>query len=83
MLKATAEISLYPLNQDYIPAIDDFIARLKAHPGFTVKVNATSTQVSGEYDALFNAIQQEIKGTFLQEGKYVFAVKFLKGDLLT
>lgn len=81
-MKATIEISLYPLNENYIPPIDDFIGRMKKYSTFKLKVNATSTQVSGEYDELLGAVQREIKTTFGEDGKFVFAMKVLKGDLL-
>lgn len=81
-MKATIEISLYPLNKNYIPPIDDFIARMIKYPDFKLKVNATSTQVSGNFDELMEAVQREIKTTFGEDGKYVFAMKVLKGDLL-
>ena len=81
-MKATVEISLYPLNEEYIPPIDDFINRMKSH-GLNIKVNATSTQLSGDYDELMSALQKEIKTTFGHDGKFVFAMKVLKGDLLS
>lgn len=81
-MKATVEISLYPLREEFIPAIDDFIDRLRHHQELQVKVNATSTQVSGDFSILFSALQQEIGTTFSDEGKFVFAMKVLKGDLL-
>lgn len=81
-MKATVEISLYPLREEYVPEIDDFINRMKQHVDFTLKVNATSTQISGNYDSLMQALQREIKSTFLSDGKFIFAMKVLKGDLL-
>ena len=81
-MKATIEISLYPLREEFIPEIDDFINRMKSISNLKLLVNATSTQISGDYDVLMPAVQQEIKNTFLHEGKFVFAMKVLKGDLL-
>lgn len=81
-MKGTVEVSLYPLREEFIPEIDDFINRIKSNEAFKVKVNATSTQISGDYDTLMQTIQQEIKTTFGHEGKFVFAMKVLKGDLL-
>ncbi len=81
-MKATVEISLYPLHEDYIPEIDDFINRMKKHIDFNLKVNATSTLISGNYDSVMQGLQREIKNTFLHEGKFVFTMKVLKGDLL-
>ena len=41
------EISLYPLNDDYIPPIQGFIERLNADGRFKVITNHMSTQVFG------------------------------------
>ncbi len=81
-MKATIEISLYPLREDYIPPIDDFIRRIEQHSNLKVKVNPTSTHISGDYDEVLAAVNIEIKNTFMLEGKFVFAMKVLKGDLL-
>jgi uncharacterized protein YqgV (UPF0045/DUF77 family) len=81
-MKTTIEISLYPLREAFIPEIDDFIARVQAAPGLTVRVNETSTHISGDYDQVMAVVQNEIKTTFGHEGKFVFAMKVLKGDLL-
>lgn len=81
-MKATIEISLYPLREEFIPEIDDFIARVKAVPGLTVRINETSTHISGDYESVMSVVKDEIKTTFGHEGKFVFAMKVLKGDLL-
>ena len=41
------ELSLYPLNADYIPPIKDFIDRLNAHSQLKVVTNSLSTQGFG------------------------------------
>ena len=38
-MKASIDISLYPLNQDYLPAIDAFIKALKQYPDIDVVEN--------------------------------------------
>ena len=38
-MKASIDISLYPLNQDYLPAIDAFIKALKPYPDIDVVEN--------------------------------------------
>ena len=48
-MRTAVEISLYPLDADYVPPIKDFIERLNAHAGLTVVTNAMSTQVAGEH----------------------------------
>ena len=81
-MKTTIEISLYPLRDEFIPEIDDFITRIKSAAFLTVRVNETSTHISGDYDRVMEVVQKEIKTTFGHDGKFVFAMKILKGDLL-
>jgi uncharacterized protein YqgV (UPF0045/DUF77 family) len=71
------EISLYPLNADYIPPIRDFIARLNTEPRLRIVTNAMSTQVFGEYDVVLPLLQVEIKRTFGENAKAVFVMKVL------
>ena len=71
------EISLYPLNADYIPPIQDFIDRLNAAARFKVITNSMSTQVFGSYDDVFNVLVKEIRETFQRNAKAVFVMKVL------
>ena len=52
----TAEISLYPNNQDFIPPIDSFIARLNSYDGVKVQTFPTATIVQGEYDLVMDIL---------------------------
>jgi uncharacterized protein YqgV (UPF0045/DUF77 family) len=69
------EMSLYPLNQDYIPAIQNFIDRLNADGRFKIITNSLSTQVFGNYDDVFNLIVKEMRATFEQGDKAIFVMK--------
>jgi uncharacterized protein YqgV (UPF0045/DUF77 family) len=80
-MKVAVDISLYPLNEDFIPPIDDVIARLNDHADLVVETNPMSTQVRGEYDAVMAALQKELKTTFEQVPKAVFAIKILNNPL--
>jgi uncharacterized protein YqgV (UPF0045/DUF77 family) len=71
------EISLYPLDADYIPPIRDFIARLNAEPRLRIVTNAMSTQLFGEYDVVLPLLQTEIRRTFGENAKAVFVMKLL------
>jgi uncharacterized protein YqgV (UPF0045/DUF77 family) len=71
------EISLYPLNANYIPPIQDFIDRLNAAGRFKVITNSMSTQVFGSYDDVFNVLVKEIRTTFEHNEKAVFVMKVL------
>ena len=75
------EISKYPLNQDYIPIIQDFIDRLNTYDALTVITNTMSTQVFGEFDEVMLALKNEIKTSFAKEVKQIMVVKFINSDL--
>ena len=74
------EMSLYPLTAEYVPPILDFIERLKAQPGLTVATNSMSTQVSGDFDRVFDALRAELRETFSRPGRSVLVMKVLGGD---
>jgi len=80
-MKTTVEISKYPLNADYEPPILDFINRLNTIQKITVKTNATSTHITGDYDEVMSILQKEIKVSFEKYGKAIFVMKVLNGDL--
>ena len=71
------ELSLYPLNAEYIPPIKDFIDRLNAHSQLKVVTNSLSTQVFGPYEVVFAALTRELKVTFESNDKAVFVMKVL------
>ncbi|MCB9197525.1 MAG: hypothetical protein H6600_03640 [Flavobacteriales bacterium] len=81
-MKVTLEISKYPLREEYIEPIKDFIDRLNSLPNITVKTNSTSTHVSGDYDEVMQHLQNEIKTSYTKFGKSIFVVKILLGDLI-
>jgi uncharacterized protein YqgV (UPF0045/DUF77 family) len=71
------EISLYPLRNEYIPTIQDFIDRLNTQPGLKVVTNSMSTQVSGEYSRVMQLLTTEIRRSFEAGNKAVFVMKVL------
>jgi uncharacterized protein YqgV (UPF0045/DUF77 family) len=76
-MQARADISLYPLADDFIPPIRDVIERLRARDGLDVVTNPVSTQVSGDYDAVMDALRDEVAESFRRHGKAVFVIKLL------
>ena len=82
-MKLAIEISLYPLDQNYIPYIQGFIDRLNTYPDLLVKTSHTSTLVSGEYEALMQIIQTEMKTTYEEVGQAIFVCKFLNASNMT
>ena len=71
------ELSLYPLNADYIPPIKDFIDRLNTHSQLKVVTNSLSTQVFGPYEVVFATLTRELRVTFENNDKSVFVMKVL------
>ncbi len=71
------EISLYPLREEYIPVIQDFIDRLNRHAGLRVITNNLSTQVFGDHDRIFEVLRLEMGASFAAGGKAIFVTKFL------
>ena len=72
----TIEISLYPNNENFIPPIDSFIARLNSYGRVTVKTFPTGTIVQGEYDLVMDILKTEMKPHREQHGVGVFVTKF-------
>jgi len=78
-MRTAIEISLYPLDAEYLPAIKDFIARLNAHADLSVTTNAMSTQIAGEHHRVFEVLARETAVSFQQAGRKVFVMKVLGG----
>ena len=78
-MRTAVEISLYPLDSDYIPPIKAFIERLNTYPELQVITNAMSTQVGGEHKRLFEVLAIETERTFAEAGRKVFVMKVLGG----
>ncbi len=78
-MHVAVELSLYPLADPFIPPILGFIERLKARPGIAVVTNSMSTQVSGEFGAVFDALRAEMAKSFEAGHRSVFVMKVLGG----
>ena len=77
-MKMTAELSVYPLREDFKTAVLGFIDELlKGQEEVVAVTNSMSTQISGEDDAVFSAIQQALRASFAQYGRQVLVAKFI------
>jgi len=76
-MKVAVDISLYPLDADFLPPIKDVIARLNEHERLEVWTNAMSTQIVGEFGDVMDALRTEIGSTFEQLPKAIFIIKML------
>jgi len=80
-MRTAIEISLYPLDANYIPPIKDFIDRLNKYPELQVTTNAMSTQIAGEHARLFEILGKETAASFAEHGRKVFVMKVLGGTV--
>lgn len=74
-MKVAVDISLYPLDADFIPPIKNVIDRLNMHKELEVRTNAMSTQLIGEFDDVMSALKEELGTTFELLPKAVFVIK--------
>ncbi|MBL30135.1 MAG: hypothetical protein CMC81_02665 [Flavobacteriaceae bacterium] len=78
-MNISAELTLLPLKNDFIPVIKKFIKSLR-NSKLKVIENPLSTQVYGEYDIILNLLQSEIKKTFNENESIMILLKLVKGD---
>ncbi len=78
-MRTMIEISLYPLDSEFIPTIKDFIDRLNTYPELQVTTNAMSTQIAGEHARVFEILGIETAKNFSEAGRKVFVMKVLGG----
>ncbi len=79
-MQLTAELSLYPLSDNYIEIVLSFIAELEKEAGLTIRRNAMSTQVSGESKLVMTHIEAILMQSFERFGRQVLTAKFIPGD---
>jgi uncharacterized protein YqgV (UPF0045/DUF77 family) len=80
-MKISLEISLYPLDNDFLPVIEDIVARLNADTTVVTMTNTMSTQVFGEFDHVMRLLNETVRYSFETYGKQVFVAKFLNSDV--
>ncbi len=79
-MNTSVDISYYPLKEEFIPPIKNFIDRLNGYKALVVKTNGMSTQVFGEYFEVMKAITNEIHKSF-ELPHSVFILKIINADL--
>ena len=75
----SAQISYYPLTDDYKAPVKDIVKRLELS-GLEVHANRMSTQIFGEFEDVMSAFSEIMKWSFETYGKAVFVVNFMEGD---
>jgi len=80
-MKASVDISMYPLDKDYKTFILAYISELKKYDEIKVLSNTMSTQVFGEYDRLMEILAIENKKAMLKDSAMVIISKLVNADL--
>ena len=78
-MKISVELTLTPLQNDFEPAIVDFIVRLRKS-GLTVQENPLSTQVFGDYDRVMKVLSEEMKIALDAVNNGLMYMKIVKSD---
>ena len=78
-MRISVDISLYPLNEDYIKPIKSFISAVNSTDGLEVDTNKMSTQIRGESDLIFDLLKKEVPNAF-EENRAAFIIKIIKGS---
>ncbi|MER3329020.1 MAG: YkoF family thiamine/hydroxymethylpyrimidine-binding protein [Candidatus Kapaibacterium sp.] len=78
-MRISLDISLYPLNEDYIAPIKGFIAAVNNTSGLDITTNSMSTQIRGESDIIFDLLKSEVPKVF-EENRAAFIIKVIKGS---
>ncbi|GIV36550.1 MAG: hypothetical protein KatS3mg032_0929 [Cyclobacteriaceae bacterium] len=79
-MKATFEISLYPLDNSYKEIVLAFLHDLNQLSGIHIETNGMSTQVFGELDELFS-VMNNLARKYLEQYHAVLVFKVAKGHL--
>jgi uncharacterized protein YqgV (UPF0045/DUF77 family) len=79
-MNITAEISLYPLTENFSSAIKDYINDLNEVKGLEVRTQSLSTEVFGEFDLVMDTIKETTKKYFEADPSTILVAKILNRD---
>jgi uncharacterized protein YqgV (UPF0045/DUF77 family) len=77
----TVDISMYPLDANYLQPIKDFIRSLRAHDGLQIVTNQLSTQICGDFQQVTAALNECMRESMASEPKVVFVTRYLNAAL--
>lgn len=80
-MNLSVEISMYPLQDGYIPKIDDFLDDINQNGDeIDIRTSNMSTRLFGEYEVVSSLLTQAMKRSMQKHGKVVFVCKFIEDD---
>ena len=80
-MQISVELSCYPLADEYIVMIREFIEKINQHPEITAITNTMSTQLFGDSETLMPLLSKAMESSWQEDGKAVFVCKFINADL--
>lgn len=80
-MKVSVEISMYPLQEEFVPIIIDFIHEIEKYDDIELVRNRMSTQVFGDYERVMEVLRAELRNSWESHGKSVVVAKMLPGDV--
>ena len=78
-MKASVDISIYPLQENFENSIKDFIRKLRKTP-FEIIETPLSTQIYGDFHEIMDWLDKNLHNTFISEDHCVVSLKIIKGD---
>ncbi|PZD78945.1 thiamine-binding protein [Mesonia sp. K7] len=78
-MKISVELTFTPIQDNYEPAIINFIKALRAS-GFEIKENPLSTQVYGDYQKVMQLLNKEIEVALNSVERGLMYMKIVKSD---
>ncbi len=78
-MKLSAELSMYPLRDEYLPPIDAVIKKLNSFADIKVHTFATATVLVGDFDVVMEAMKETLAWSHENYGKAVFVAKLIPG----
>ena len=73
----SVELTLYPLQDNYLDIIKSVVEKLNAYEQLSVQTFPTATVLVGEFDEVTQAVNDTIKWSYKEFGRAVFIAKFL------
>lgn len=80
-MRITVELSLYPLKDQPIPMIEQFIGHLDADEGVEIVTNQMSTQLRGDFDTVMRIVETALRRSFKSPHTQVLVAKYISADL--
>ncbi len=80
-MSITVEISLYPLHKDFGNDILSFIKHLKTYDDLEIRTNNISTQITGSFDQVMQAISASLKDTMATASDIISVMKIYNASV--